>query len=237
MAEYALKTIVKGTKKGGTAYGRLPGTCGAAHRPVCFVSGLLHLLCGEQAAGSLYVLPARSPDGSNDTLAGKRIPESLHPPVVGTEIGRTGYLMKPYQVDAALQTVEQAGELLHMGRRVVHACEHDILEADAPLSAEIVTAQQRYDIAHGKGPLHGHYLRTLFRKGVMKTDGHMHPAFVEQAAQARHHSGGRDSYTGRTPAIPPLPGEYFQRPQHLVGVIQRLPHPHIYHIGKSAAFG
>ena len=37
-------------------------------------------------------------------------------------------------------------------------------EADAPLSAEIVTAQQRYDIAHGKGPLHGHYLRTLFRK-------------------------------------------------------------------------
>ena len=109
MAEYALKTIVKGTKKGGTAYGRLPGTCGAAHRPLCFVSGLLHLLCGEQAAGSLYVLPARSPDGSDDTLAGKRIPESLHPPVVGTEIGRTGYLMKPYQVDAALQAVEQAG--------------------------------------------------------------------------------------------------------------------------------
>ena len=145
--------------------------------------------------------------------------------------------MKPYQVDAALQAVEQAGKLLHMGRRVVHAGEHDILEADAPLSAEIVTAQQRYDIAHGKGPLHGHYLRTLFRKGVMKTDGHMHPAFVEQAAQARHRSGGRDRYTGRTPAIPPLRGEYFQRTQHLVGVIQRLPHPHIYHIGKSAAFG
>ena len=146
-----MKTIVKGTKKGGTAYGRLPGTCGAAHRPLCFVSGLLHLLCGEQAAGSLYVLPARSPDGSDDTCGsgnpGKPVPSRRSS---GREIGRTGYLMKPYQVDAALQAVEQAGELLHMGRRVVHAGEHDILEADAPLSAEIVTAQQRYDIAHGK---------------------------------------------------------------------------------------
>src|SRR5699024_6550142 len=166
--------------------GRRPARLLPASRPL---SRLFQFLCGKQAACGLYVFAARSTYGSDDTLARKRIAERFHFAVAGAEIGRAGYLVEPYQVDTALQSVEQPGEFLHMGRRIVHARKHDIHETDTPLAGEIVTAQQLHRIAYRKGPLYGHDFRTLTGKRVVQADGHVHPAFVEQAAQPRNDAG------------------------------------------------
>ena len=70
------------------------------------------------------------------------VPELLHLPVVNALQWSIGNRMKTDEVDAAVQSFEQAHDGLGMSFRVVYILEDNVFERQTPLVREVIIAQQ-----------------------------------------------------------------------------------------------
>src|SRR5690554_8065133 len=87
------------------------------------------------------------------------------------------------EVDAATESVQQLADALYMGRGIVDAVEHDVLEGYATLATKIVVAQGVDNLLYGVNLLNGHQFFALLIKGKVHADGQVGFAFFDEAPQ------------------------------------------------------
>ena len=96
--------------------------------------------------------------------------------------------MEAYDVDAAVQAVEQAPQFAYMRRRVVEPLHEDILERQPPLSREVVPPQHIRKLAYGICLLDGHDLGALVVEGVVQAYGYMYLRRLDELLQTRRYA-------------------------------------------------
>ena len=105
----------------------LPSLTGRGRGWVCRGEGLL--LCIQQPARRVDVLPARGTYGAANSAVSKVIAESSHAHRVGlVETCLIGQGMPTYEVHATLEATEQANELAGIAVAVIFSAEDNILK-------------------------------------------------------------------------------------------------------------
>ena len=145
--------------------------------------------------------------------------------------------MEADQVDAAFDAVQQARQFADVARGVVQPAHHDVFERHPPLVGEVVFAQDRGDFGDRPRPFDGHDLHTLFVEGVVEADGQVNLRRVEKTPQFGHDARRGERDACRRPAETPLGGDYLERPQHLVRVVERFAHAHEHEVREFVALG
>ena len=197
----------------------------------------LSVLAGEEAAGGHDVLTPRGADGAGDAVGVEVVLEARHSLGRGGLEGDVGRGVETDEVDAAIESAQQADQLGGMGKVVVHAAEHGVFEGYAPLAAPVVAAQEGDDIGDGVCLLHGHDVEALGGHGVVETDGHVALALVEEPFQSGEDAHGGDGDAVGAPAQAPRGGEHFGAAEDGVEVVHGFAHAHIDDVGEAPELG
>ena len=134
--------------------------------------------------------------------------------------------MEADQVNPARDTAEQAYKGVGVAFVVVEAGEHGVLEAHAPLSGEVVLAQQFQDFCQREGFLDGHHGLPFVREGVMEADGQVALAAVQKLFQPWQYADTGQGYAFRAPCKAPVGRQDLYRGHDGVEVVQGLSHAH-----------
>ena len=110
----------------------------------------------EQSAGRVDVLSAAGTDGGEDAVLGEIVAEALHGGIVGSMQVDVGNLVKADEVDAAVESLEQADEFTGVGGGVVESAKHDVFERQPPLVGEVVLSKQFHHVFDGHCPVGWH---------------------------------------------------------------------------------
>src|SRR5690554_7942934 len=89
------------------------------------------------------------------------------------------------EVDAATESVQQLADALYMGRGIVDAVEHNVLEGYATLATKVVVAQGVDNLLYGVNLLNGHQFFALLIKGRVHADGQVGFAFFDERSEER----------------------------------------------------
>ena len=154
------------------------------------------------------------------------VPELLHLPVVNALQWSIGNRMKTDEVDAAVQSFEQAHDGLGMSFRVVYILEDNVFERQTSLVREVIIAQQIDNALNRHSPFCRHQFRTLFMKRRVHADGDMTVALLKETLQLAFdaHAAHRDAL-GR-PSIAEPGSQYLRHTQYIVEVVHRFALPH-----------
>src|SRR5574344_74742 len=191
---------------------------------------------GQQSAGSKDVLSPAGAYRGGDAVCVQIVADALHPALVGTVELYARYLVEAYQVDAALQSVEQLYDFADMRRAVIDTPEDDILEREPALMAEIISAEQVHDICDGVGFLGRHHLSALLGDGRVHADGQMALALIEESFQPLLQSYTTHCNPFRTPCISVVGSHNLCHLKHIVQIVERFTLSHKNDIGQSVTF-
>ena len=145
--------------------------------------------------------------------------------------------MEADEVDAALQSIEQAHELAGIGHGVVDSVEEDVLERKAALTAEVVGLEELYHLGDRIDALGRHELGAQLGRRSMQADGEVAIALVEEALEVALDTHGREGDAAGAPCQGAGIGEQAQGLEHLIGIVERLAHTHHYHVGERCTLG
>src|SRR5690606_16026253 len=100
---------------------------------------------GELAAGRRYVVAARPSDRRDDPGRAQSLPETVDRFRCGALEAGLGERIERDQVDLGRASLQQPDELTRLGRTVVDAVEHHVLERDLPACETLRIAPARVE--------------------------------------------------------------------------------------------
>ena len=119
-----------------------------------------------------------------------------------------------------------------MRLRVVQPAKHYILERQATLMAEIVTAQHLHNVRYRHGALGRHQHGALLVYGRMQTDCQMAVALFDETFQLAPQPDTAHSYALGTPGVTVISRQHFRSPQHIVKIVHRFALTHEHDVGQ-----
>ena len=134
--------------------------------------------CAQQSAGGEDVLAAGCPDGGEDAMRREVVAQPFHLLLIGSVEVTVGNLVETDEVDAALQSSQQAHGFTGMALGVVESAKDNIFKRQPPLVGEIILSEQVCHLTDGISALGGHELGALFGDGCVQTDGDMALALI-----------------------------------------------------------
>jgi len=192
---------------------------------------------GEESAGGEDILSTTGPNGGKHPVDREIVAQRLHTSLVAGGEVDTWDLVETYEVDPALQTLQQSDDLAGMSGAVVESAEADILKRAATLMGEVVLTQQVDGLGDAHLALCGHQHLTLFGQGRVHRDGHMTFALVEESLELvlDAHAAHGDAF--RTPSPTVVGGKDLRSAEHVVEIVHRLTLTHEDDIRQLVAFG
>ena len=177
---------------------------------------------GEESAGGEDILSTTGPDGGKHPVDREIVAQRLHTSLVAGGEVDTWDLVETYEVDPALQTLQQSDDLAGMSGAVVESAEADILKRAATLMGEVVLTQQVDGLGDAHLALCGHQHLTLFGQGRVHRDGHMALTLVEETLELMldAHTAHGDAF--RTPGPTVVGCEDLRSAEHIVEIVHRL---------------